>query len=328
MTTRPDELEAFKTEINLSELMAAFGYAVDRRATSRNSAAMAHPDGDKLIVARGRDGHWVYFSVRDPGDNGTVIDFVQRRTGENLGHVRRRLRDWLRSPAAARAPRVDPSCFVPSLEPITRDLAQVRARYEDMTPLAGYHAYLVEHRRIPAQLLAQDIFSACIREDARGNAVFPHFTTDGLSGFEIKNENFTGFAKGGTKGLWGSRRREGDTRLVIAETAIDALSHAALAGHHRSRFVSIAGELNPHQPALVVSAIRGLPPGGEIVLAMDNDEGGDRLTDQLARAFQEAERPDLQLRDDRPPVRGTDWNDVLRTTTPPPLSAGPEPASG
>jgi len=328
MTTRPDELEAFKTEINLSELMAAFGHALDRRASSRNSAAMVHPNGDKLIVARGRDGHWVYFSVRDPSDNGTVIDFLQRRTGENLGQVRRRLRDWLRSPAENRAPRVDPSCFVPSLEPIARDLAHVRARYENMTPLAGYHPYLVERRRIPAQLLAQDIFSAYIRVDARGNTVFPHFTIDGLSGFEIKNENFTGFAKGGTKGLWGSRKAETDMRIVIAETAVDGLSYAAIHGTAHSRFVSIAGELNSHQPALIVSAIRGLPPCGEVVLAMDNDEGGDRLTDQLVRAFLEAQRPDLRLRDDRPPVRGTDWNEVLRTTTPPPLPAGPEPASG
>jgi hypothetical protein len=328
MTTRPDELEAFKTEINLSEIMAAFGYALDRKATSRNSAAMVHPGGDKLIVARGHDGHWVYFSVRDPGDNGTVIDFVQRRTGENLGHVRRRLRDWLRSPAPAQVHRVDPSCFVPSLEPITRDAAQVRARYEDMTPIAGYHPYLVEQRQLPPGLLGQDIFRDRIRADGRGNAVFPHYTHDGLSGYEIKNTDFTGFAKGGTKGLWGSRKRDDDITLVIAETAIDALSYAALAGHHRSRFLSVAGELNTHQPALIVSAIQNLPAGGEVVLAMDNDPGGDRLTDLLAGAFHEADRNDLELRDERPPVRGTDWNDVLRTTTPPPLSAEPDQGPG
>lgn len=328
MTTRPDELEAFKTEINLSELMASFGYCLDRRSTSRNSAAMVHPDGDKLIVARGRDGHWVYFSVRDPGDNGTAIDFVQRRTGENLGHTRRRLRGWLGGTPSGSTP-VDPSMFVPTLEPITRDLAQVRARFEEASPLTGPHRFLVEERRIPFGVLGQDIFADRIRVDPRGNVLFPHFTRDGLSGFEIKNTGFTGFAKGGTKGLWGSRRREEDDRLVIAETAIDALSYAALAGHRRSRFISIAGELNPQQPDLIVSAVQGLPAGGQVVLAMDNDDGGDRLTAQLEHLFACAGRQDLELQDDRPQARGRDWNDELRDRgTPPPLSPHEGPTAG
>jgi hypothetical protein len=328
MTTRPDELEAFKTEINLSELMASFGYQLDRKASSRNSASMVHPDGDKLIVARGRDGHWVYFSVRDPGDNGTVIDFVQRRTGENLGHTRRRLRDWLRSPITAGSPRPDPQAYAVSLDPITRDLAQVRARFEEARPLTTHHPYLADDRRIPVELLSQPAFHDRVRVDPRGNVLFPHFTRDGVSGFEVKNAGFTGFAKGGTKGLWGSRKGENDNRLVIAETAIDALSHAVLAGHHRARFVSIAGELNPLQPELVTSAIASLPRGSLVVLAMDNDEGGDRIAEQLAQAFHRADRDDLELRDDRPPVRGTDWNDVLRTTTPPPLSPDQGPGVG
>lgn len=328
MNTRPDELDAFKTEINLSELMASFGYQVDRRGTSKNSAMMAHPDGDKLVVSCGHDGHWVYFSVRDHADNGTVIDFVQRRTSENLGHVRRRLRDWLRSPTTASAPAPDPQTFVQSLEPITRDLASVRARYESMGPIDGYHRYLVEERRIPRELLALEIFRDRIRVDDRTNAVFPHFTRDGLSGFEIKNANFTGFAKGGTKGLWGSRARETDKRLVIAETAIDALSYAAISGHDRSRLVSVAGELNPHQPELIVSAIRRMPAGSLVITAMDNDEGGDHLGEQMAQAFTRADRDDLELRDDRPALRGTDWNDVLRTAAPPPLSSDQGPGVG
>jgi len=328
MTTRPDELEAFKTEINLSELMASFNYQLDRRGTSKNSATMTHPDGDKLVVARGNDGHWVYFSVRDHADNGTAIDFVQRRTGENLGHTRRRLREWLRSPSATATPMADPQTFVRSLEPITRDLAQVRARFEEAHPLPRHQHYLVEDRRIPAELLSHAIFHDRVRVDPMGNVLFPHFTRDGLSGFEVKNAGFTGFAKGGTKGLWGSRKGEDDNRLVIAETAIDALSHAALAGHHRARFVSIAGELNPIQPELITSAIGSLPAGGQVILAMDNDEGGDRIAEQLAQAFERAERDDLELRDDRPPVRGTDWNDVLRTTTPPPLSPDQGPGVG
>lgn len=328
MNTRPDELEAFKSEINLSELMASFGYTLDRKASSRNSAVMENPDGDKLIVARGTDGHWIYFSVRDPGDNGTAIDFVQRRTGENLGHTRKRLRAWLGGPRPASISKDITRSFVSTLEPITRDLAQVRARFEQSAPLSGPNAYLSNERRIPPELLEMERFRDRVRVDDRGNIIFPHFTREGLSGYEIKNSGFTGFAKGGTKGLWVSRRQHGDNRLVLAETAIDALSHAALHGHPGSIFASIAGELNPHQPDLILELIRSLPEGGVVVLAMDNDEGGDRLTDRIAGLFDQAERVDLQLIQDRPPGRGDDWNEVLRRSPPPPLSRTQGPGFG
>jgi len=39
---------------------------------------MRHRDGDKIVIARNdTSGAWVYFSVRDDRDNGTIIDFLQ-----------------------------------------------------------------------------------------------------------------------------------------------------------------------------------------------------------------------------------------------------------
>ena len=134
MTHRSAELDRFKTDINLTQLMAAFGYAKHPKSSSRSSCTMIHPNSDKLIVARGHDGHWIFFSVRDHTDHGTVIDFVQRRTGENLGQVRRRLRDWLRSPTA---PALSPqNSYAQDLVPITRDLVLVRTNgsTEDLFP--------------------------------------------------------------------------------------------------------------------------------------------------------------------------------------------------
>ena len=41
---------------------------------------MRSPDGDKVVIAvNGSNGHWIYFSVRDDADNGTIIDFIQNR---------------------------------------------------------------------------------------------------------------------------------------------------------------------------------------------------------------------------------------------------------
>ena len=91
---RPDALNEFKRRVNLTEYAAAHGYQLDRRASSRNSATMRHLAGDKIVVAKDSDGHWVYFSVIDAADHGSVIDFAQRRRGGTLGDVRKELRRW------------------------------------------------------------------------------------------------------------------------------------------------------------------------------------------------------------------------------------------
>ena len=46
---------------------------------------MRHGNGDKIIISREDDGHYVYWSVRDDSDNGTIIDFVKyRQNSRNL----------------------------------------------------------------------------------------------------------------------------------------------------------------------------------------------------------------------------------------------------
>jgi Toprim domain-containing protein/uncharacterized protein DUF3991 len=312
MPSRPDELEDFKTSINLTEYAASLGYELDRRASSRSSAVMRHTDGDKVVIARGHDGHWMYFSVRDPGDSGTVIDFCQRRRGGTLGQVRQMLRPW--ASEAPPLPRPEIGAFVPSLLPITRDIAAVQAAYEATRPIEGHHDYLVEARGIPQALLAEDRFKYRVRTDERSNAIFPHFNQNGLCGFEIKNTHFTGFSKQGTKGLWASSITRDDDTLVIAETAIDALSIAAIDGIEGRRFVSTAGQMNPDQPALLRLAMERLPKGGRVVLALDNDGGGDDLARRITDIYAETGRIDLELADERPKLRGTDWNDTLRSS--------------
>ena len=322
MTTRRDELEDFKRGVNLTEYAATRGFQLDRKASSRNSAVMVHPDGDKIIVAKGSDGHWVYFSVRDPADHGSIVDFVQRRQGGTIGDVRKALRPWTGGTLPAALTRPPASAFVRDLDHIPRDLAAVRARYEETWPACGRHQYLEVVRRIPAAVLSDPIFADRVREDRHGAAIFPHYTRGGLlCGYEIKNQGYTGFAAGGTKGLFVSRgTAAGDRRLVIAETAIDALSYAAVRGQPGTRYASTGGELNPEQPELLDAAIARLPDGGEVVLAVDHDEGGTKIGGRIEAAFAAAARPGLSLRYDRPPTPGADWNDELRR------SAGVRPA--
>ena len=73
-----------------------------------------------------------------------------------------------------------------------------------------------------------------------GTILFPHHDANGLCGFETKSWRFTGFARAGSKALWWSKATPADNRLVIAESAIDAISYHQVNPHPKTRYVSFA----------------------------------------------------------------------------------------
>lgn len=317
------ELESFKTSIDLRAFAASVGYGLDRSESWRGSAVMRHANGDKVIIKRDADGHYVFFSVRDDADNGTIVDFIQNRQGLNLGETRKVLRQW----AGYTVDRVT----YPPLPRTAKDRRAVETEYAEMA-VADRHPYLEEERALPCSVLQSRRFAGRIRKDMREgldypNAVFPHFDSQGLCGYEIKNSGgFTGFAKGGSKGLWTSRSRADDNRIVFFESAIDALSHATLFPADHTRYASIGGKTNPEQPALVLAAIMRMPRGSEIVAAMDADRDGDSLNEVIRQAVDLSGRPDLSFRIHQP-LGFKDWNDQLRgRPIPPPLLSANGPS--
>ena len=311
MDTRNQEIDQFKREINLSEYAAALGYSLDVKESSRNSAVMRDTAGDKIIIGRqSQTGHWIYFSVRDDQDNGTIIDFAQNRRRLSLGELRQELRPWIGAAELPSRPQPRPASFAPELIPSSKDIAAVQLAFARCVP--GVSAYLTG-RGINAAVQSSERFSGAIFTDQRSNTIFPHRNADGICGFEIKNQGFTGFAKGGEKGLWCSRAMRGDDTAVFTETAIDALSYFALEGHGRMRFFSVGGALNPEtQPGLIQAAAAKLPEGGTVIIATDNDEGGDMMAVQIVEAVTAAGRDDLRIVEDRAADRGADWNDALQ----------------
>ena len=196
------ELDEFKRRIDLRDYAAGMGYVLDRRESWRGSAVM-RKGGDKIVIKRDGDGHYVYFSVRDERDHGSIIDFIQGRKRLSLGEVRKELRTWLGRPES-------PLPAFPPLEKTVKNRLQVETEYSRMQE-APRHPYLERERRIPADLLGSARFAGRIRIDARRNAVFPHFDEEGLCGYELKNRNFTGFASGG-KRVVDQQRQEDDHR--------------------------------------------------------------------------------------------------------------------
>jgi hypothetical protein len=310
------EIESFKTRIDLRQYAASQGYERDRKQSWGGSDVMRHPaTDDKIIVKRDTDGHYVYVSVRtDQG--GSIIDFLMNRQGLSWGAIFSELRPWIGSPPVA----------VPAFAPLPKtekDRMKVETVYARMKDASTGHPYLERERGIPHALLTLDRFAGRVRIDNRGNAVFPHLDPHGLSGYELKNVGFTGFASGGSKALWLSHELPDDHRLVITESAIDGLSHAVLFPDDRARYASIGGKPNPQQPELIRAAAARMPVNSEIVSAMDADEDGAKLTDVVRKAVALTGRLDLRFTVQEP-FGFKDWNDQLRARPHPLLPYRPD----
>jgi len=308
MMNQDAEMESFKREIDLRQFAVSLGYEIDRRESWRGSTVL-RCGADKIVVKRSGNGHYVFFSVRDDGNNGTVIDFLQRRQHLSLGAVRQILRPWLGRPSA-------PSQF-PKLEPASPDRMRVESAYRRMVNARRF-PYLEHQRCVPAAVLLSPRFAGRMRIDSLGNTVFPHFDAAGLCGYEIKNRGFTGFAAGGQKGLWFSHAQPDDRRLVLAESALDALSYAALFPdtEDQTRYASLGGKASSRQMALVDATVVKLPAGAEIVAAFDADDAGRKLVEVIREAVasvaRRTGRSDLIFKAQLPAKEGEDWNMVLQ----------------
>jgi hypothetical protein len=306
------ELDRMKSDIDLRSYAAAQGYSLDAKQSWRGSAVMRHPNGDKIIIKRGSNGYYVYFSVRDGTDNGTIVDFVQKRMQMSLGAVRKELRPYLGMASS------QPPVFAP-LPKTTKDRLQVESAYAKMRD-AGRHDWLENERALPFSLFTHERFKGRIRIDDRNNAIFPHFDGEGLCGYEIRNAGFKGFAAGGNKGLWLSNELPGDNRLVLCESAIDALSYAVLFPDTNTRYGSVGGKLNPFQADYIRIAAERMPEKSRIVAAMDADEDGAELAGIVRDAVARTGRNDLSYIFEEP-FGYKDWNDQLRKIPKSPLPA-------
>lgn len=297
---RADELERFKADINLSEYLARDGWKLDKAKSSKAYAVMRNGD-EKLVVTKAKeDGHYVYCNTGDVSDSGSVIDYVQKRRGLNLGQVRKELRPWI----GAQPPKVDVQAYQREIQPVERDFARCAAAWEAAGQARpdGYAA----KRGLSAATLAA--YAGSIREDAQGRLLFAHsLPGQSVAGYEAKGEGFTGFAKGGQKGLFWAAQQANVKRVVIAETALDALSVAELEGCRKdTAYVSIGGTMNDTQPEFLKRVLAVKQPA-EVALATDRDAAGEKFAQQLA-----AQAPETAKVTRLAPSEGKDWNDALR----------------
>ncbi|MGZ8245244.1 toprim domain-containing protein [Methylomagnum sp.] len=291
-----EELERFKRSIDLVNFAEAYGFRIIRRRGP--IVEMRHEqDGDRIdITLHEADGHPVFKSWNQAAQ-GSIIDFVMHRDRCTLGKARVILRHW--TPAYLPSARSSPAPRPAPREPLNR--VALAATWRGFRPYAG--GYL-EARGLSAATLATA--SDRVKLDERGNVAFRHDDLEGLSGWEIKNRGFQGFATGGKKALFALRvgfpKGEAPPRLVVTESALDALSFHQY-DSAPALLLSFGGGLSNDQRALLAHVLTKYPAAA-VLAATDSDEQGDLYAATIA-----AIRPDA-IRAKSP--TGKDWNDSIR----------------
>ncbi|MBU2708716.1 DUF3991 and TOPRIM domain-containing protein [Zooshikella marina] len=297
-----DELERFKTDIDLVQYAASRGFEIVRSESSKSCQKLRIGKEEQILVFKDKGGgHYVYKSVYNEDNKGSIIDFVQKMDHCNLGEVRKKLRDF------ARMPKPEIKGYNGKLQSVEKDILAVQSEYFS-TDICNDSKYL-NSRGISNNTINNPRFFGTMKVGQYNNILFPHYNEKGLCGFEKKNKNFTGFVEGGEKGLWLSRSRTGkDNTLVVSESAIDALSHYELKPSSYTRYASIGGSMNENQPQLLAKMFKSLPSHMKVVGAFDNDKQGEAFSKQVEGILKE-NNPALSYERDIPTAK--DFNKQL-----------------
>ena len=315
------EIEFFKTQ-PFTDIASALGYKPDRSESSEASTVLRHVDGDKVVVKLndGKHGkHWVYFSVVDRTDHGTIVDFVQRRTGGTLGDVRKTIRD------ITGHNRTNPKVLLPIAQtpfPEKADpdkLENVRVCPVDpdgfrKKALAVWnaatwnpeHPYLLS-RGLDRGTLADPRFADTYRQDNNGNVVFPNYDRGGMCGYERRGPATKKFGKDVKKGLWFTQNIRTASAIIVTEAPIDALSHSrlyAFADSAYCAYCAMGGSIGTRQRDLLAGLFaKADARNAMVIIGTDSDVAGDQFFEELALLAP------MRLRRHRP--IGKDWNEDL-----------------
>lgn len=294
------ELNNFKTNINLAEFATAFGYYRDKEKSSINAPVMRHEDGDKIVIGRDRsDNHYIYFNPQDDSDNGTIIDFVQKRTGETLGHIRKRLRAWLRNP--------QPQDNIP-VKSSSKDALRIANIWER---IEGSDCCLTQFWGLSVKQAGKlaRMHNVKYNDDERA-FYFALSNTKGICGIEKRTADEKHIISGSEKGVFVTGNLREADRIFIFESPVDMISHQAMGLHNATDYtVSTMGSIS-ESIADSLKMIFENNKEAEIIIAVDNDLGGHTIANKIASIAESVDGNTDRVKRQKP--KHKDWNDDLK----------------
>jgi Toprim-like/Protein of unknown function (DUF3991) len=295
-----NELEDFKTNIDLVDYARQNGFPDIDKKKSCSSSTVLRGSSDKILVWRqDSNGPWFFKNIHDTNHKGTIIDFVQMTTNCNLGDVRKLLRNWSGSSYIEHDDLQfhNPVYTGPDYEKVKEDFSRC-------SPLGRQHPFFTK-RNILRSTFSSVRFSNSLWIDEYNNVVFPHKNEIGITGFEKRNVKFNGFTKDGKRSIWFSKSNVTDKRLFFCESGLDCLSHYQIHNDGRTQYFSLGGELSDDQLNLLGKVFKK-NKGKDFCLGFDNDFNGKKYIKKIRTQF-----PEYNFYDCLPEIEGKDWTDLL-----------------
>jgi len=296
------ELEKFKQEVNIAEVAQLFGYYVDKEKSSRAVKQLRNDQtGDKIVVSKNEaNGHYIYFSMQDNSDNGTIIDFLQRHTGKNLGQVRKYLRKWLKGQIEGK------------YEPISiqKSNADRNKIYRIWEKIENDKYFVGSWRAISGDIWEE--IAEKNRIKIQGDTIyFPMYDLGGICGIEKRTiaNGEKRIISGSTKGLWSYGNLQKAKEIVIAESPLDAISYKLLGGNEDIYVLATMGAIGEKQKE-ILRVILDRAKEKEIVIATDNDLAGELLAQEIVEISKEVGATNKLYR--AAPPNAKDWNEELQ----------------
>ena len=282
MSNCNDELERFKSEIELPRYLYNQGYEYDLKKSTLGYKVMKNAH-EKVIITRKPDNHYVYINPHNDKDCGSIIDFVKTRRGLNLGQIRKELRPWIGGgdppkPVKTRKILPDKQHQIVKTDP---DYGRIALTWLNASEVFDYK-YLRSRGIRPATIKK---YGDSVKQSKNSTLLFKHLGAEGVAGYEYKSDTAAGFSSGGRKGLC-VLRPQGDQvkikKMVITETALDALAYAQIDKcREDTAYVSTGGNCSAHQVAQIKAVVERFEM--DVIHAHDADLGGDRQAAALQK---------------------------------------------
>ncbi len=312
MSEQDAEIERLKAGVSCAAMLERLPpvWRLDRAESTRGSLKYRRGQGEILIVNHDGRGWWDPLSEA----KGDIFSLVQHLDPNlTFGEARRLLREFVGiSPTFPKTLRIRRTRAPPI------PVALLWNRRLPLSPGSPAWLYLSGQRRLPERILMAARAIDAIREGPRGSAWFAHRDGAGrLTGIEMRGPDWRNFSAGGDKTLFRLPGGTGRlTRVTVCESAIDALSLAAIeCVRCDTLYVATAGGMGPATIATLKQLLQELStePSGILIAGSDADTAGRRYAARLEAMAAEAT---VRFHAILPPDGLNDWNDALRAMTP------------
>lgn len=297
-------LDFYKKEINLVTYAATtLNYKIDTSKVGRNLERQKwfylKKDGmkdlnedplhanSKILVARRSEnpssqnfqynGHY-YFSQElafagDKKNHGSVIDLVQMHYNTDYSKALRIIDNNL-----IHNKELKENFDKVHISPSEINAASTTKRLENYHQITDFQdSRFLNSRGISNETINDPRFSSVIKNaqtpEGYINTAFPITGTQGLIGFEVRNENFKSVIDQKQDGFWRSQLNQQKTceKIFVTESSIDALSHAQLKNDKSNTlYLSTAGNISGRQIDLIQNLIdKGTAVKGVITSELD-----------------------------------------------------------